>query len=347
MVEVNHGPGARRRSSPSGASPELRGWAVEPDGTLRIGAATTYTDLLAADIAVLAPALAAASRTVGSPQIRNAGTIGGNLGTASPAGDTLPVLVALDAEVELASAGGPPAPARRRLHHRPEAHRARAGRADRRRAHPAGRSPATPGVPEGRDPQRDGDRRRRLALIVEPAPAPRPGRPGLGRSRPAAGPGGRGVGRRPASTGTVRADATILAQFGDAGRRRGPAHRRPPRRPPTTAATPSSVLARAGSAAEPAPHERRGGMTEHYRLRGQRHASTPSTTPGWARACSTCCASGSACPAPRSGCEQGECGSCSVLVDGVLVCACLVLAASAVGTRDHDRRRAAAAGRPA
>ena len=52
------------------------------------------------------PALAEASRTVGSPQIRNAGTIGGNLGTCSPAGDALPVLAALDAEVGLASAAG-------------------------------------------------------------------------------------------------------------------------------------------------------------------------------------------------------------------------------------------------
>jgi CO/xanthine dehydrogenase FAD-binding subunit len=55
-------------------------------------------------VATLAPALAQAARTVGSPQIRNAGTIGGNLGTASPAGDTLPVLVALGASVEVASA---------------------------------------------------------------------------------------------------------------------------------------------------------------------------------------------------------------------------------------------------
>ncbi len=48
-------------------------------------------------------ALAQAARTVGSPQIRNAGTIGGNLGTASPAGDGHPFLVAVDAEIELSS----------------------------------------------------------------------------------------------------------------------------------------------------------------------------------------------------------------------------------------------------
>jgi CO/xanthine dehydrogenase FAD-binding subunit len=70
---------------------------------LHLGAGVTYTRLMADDVADAVPALAHAARTVGSPQIRNAGTIGGNLGTASPAGDTLPVLVALDAAVELAS----------------------------------------------------------------------------------------------------------------------------------------------------------------------------------------------------------------------------------------------------
>ena len=59
-----------------------------------------------APLATMLPALAEAARTVGSPQIRNAGTIGGNLGTASPAGDALPVLSALDAVVELAGPGG-------------------------------------------------------------------------------------------------------------------------------------------------------------------------------------------------------------------------------------------------
>ena len=58
------------------------------------------------DLAARCPALAQAARTVGSPQIRNAGTVGGNLGTASPAGDLLPVLVALDATVHLRSAAG-------------------------------------------------------------------------------------------------------------------------------------------------------------------------------------------------------------------------------------------------
>ena len=84
---------------------ELRGWSRE-NGTLRLGAGLTYTEAMAGEIADELPALAEASRTVGSPQIRNRGTIGGNLGTASPAGDALPPLIVEGAEVEVASVGG-------------------------------------------------------------------------------------------------------------------------------------------------------------------------------------------------------------------------------------------------
>src|SRR5215217_3926105 len=84
--------------------PELRGWGEE-NGRLRVGAGVSYTRIIA-ELAERLPGLAMASRTVGSPQIRNRGTVGGNLGTASPAGDALPPLYASDAEVELASTGG-------------------------------------------------------------------------------------------------------------------------------------------------------------------------------------------------------------------------------------------------
>jgi len=105
MVEVNYG---HRR--PAGIVSlrrvdELRGWRVEGDEVV-LGAGLTYTEMEQDDLAAEVPALAQAARTVGSPQIRNTGTIGGNVGTASPAGDTLPVLSALDATVELASTGG-------------------------------------------------------------------------------------------------------------------------------------------------------------------------------------------------------------------------------------------------
>jgi CO/xanthine dehydrogenase FAD-binding subunit len=66
-----------------------------------IGAGTTYAEMGTGQLAEALPALAAAARTVGSPQIRNAGTIGGNVATASPAGDTLPLLFALGARVTL------------------------------------------------------------------------------------------------------------------------------------------------------------------------------------------------------------------------------------------------------
>jgi CO/xanthine dehydrogenase FAD-binding subunit len=84
---------------------ELRGWSRE-NGALRLGAGLTYTEAMATELAGFLPALAEASRTVGSPQIRNRGTIGGNLATASPAGDALPSLVIESAEVECASVRG-------------------------------------------------------------------------------------------------------------------------------------------------------------------------------------------------------------------------------------------------
>jgi CO/xanthine dehydrogenase FAD-binding subunit len=84
---------------------ELRGWSRENDA-LRLGAGLTYTEAMQSPLADLLPALAEASRTVGGPQIRNRGTIGGNLGTASPAGDALPPLLVEHAEVELASSRG-------------------------------------------------------------------------------------------------------------------------------------------------------------------------------------------------------------------------------------------------
>jgi CO/xanthine dehydrogenase FAD-binding subunit len=83
---------------------ELADWAVE-DGLLRIGAGVTYTRIIH-ELADRLPGLAMASRTVGSPQIRNRGTVGGNLGSASPAGDAHPPLLATDALVEVGSVRG-------------------------------------------------------------------------------------------------------------------------------------------------------------------------------------------------------------------------------------------------
>jgi xanthine dehydrogenase small subunit len=104
--------GALERPDPEGVIdlfglPELVGVSRDDDGRLRIGAGTTYARLLAEDaVRRDLPALWAAAREVGALQIQSRGTIGGNIGTSSPVGDTLPVLLALDAELELASATG-------------------------------------------------------------------------------------------------------------------------------------------------------------------------------------------------------------------------------------------------
>ena len=84
--------------------PELRDWAPD-DGRVRVGAGVTYTRLIA-ELGDRLPGLAIASRTVGSLQIRNRGTVGGNLATASPAGDGLPPLYTADAVIEVASTRG-------------------------------------------------------------------------------------------------------------------------------------------------------------------------------------------------------------------------------------------------
>ena len=126
MVELNF---ARRRPLvllDLTRVPELAGWSLQ-DGRLRVGAGVTYAELTgergglsgnglgrgadglgrgAGGLGRLLPGLAMAARTVGSPQIRNRGTIGGNLGSASPAGDCHPSLLAAGAEVEVASARG-------------------------------------------------------------------------------------------------------------------------------------------------------------------------------------------------------------------------------------------------
>ncbi|MQA02684.1 MAG: xanthine dehydrogenase family protein subunit M [Streptosporangiales bacterium] len=104
MVELNFDrrpPGALLDLT---AVPELACWERTGDG-VRLGAAVTYTTVIE-QLGVLLPALAFAARTVGSPQIRNRGTVGGNLGAGSPAGDSHPPLLATGAEVELVSVRG-------------------------------------------------------------------------------------------------------------------------------------------------------------------------------------------------------------------------------------------------
>ncbi|MGN9839536.1 FAD binding domain-containing protein [Nonomuraea sp. H19] len=83
---------------------ELREWAMV-DGVCRVGAAVPYTAIIE-ELGGPLPGLAQAARTVGSPQIRNRGSVGGNLGAASPAGDSHPPLLAADAVIEVESRDG-------------------------------------------------------------------------------------------------------------------------------------------------------------------------------------------------------------------------------------------------
>ncbi|MGY1809123.1 FAD binding domain-containing protein [Blastococcus sp. SYSU D00669] len=102
MVELNFD---RRRPGALldlGRVAELREWSTD-GARVRLGAGVTYARVIS-ELGGQLPGLAMASRTVGSPQIRMRGTVGGNLGAASPAGDSHPPLLAADAVVEVASA---------------------------------------------------------------------------------------------------------------------------------------------------------------------------------------------------------------------------------------------------
>ena len=106
MVEINFD-----RARPAGlldlsGIAELATWDyVEGGDVVRLGAGVPYTQIIS-ELSADLPALAIASRTVGSPQIRNKGTVGGNLATASPAGDAHPPLLAARATVEAESVRG-------------------------------------------------------------------------------------------------------------------------------------------------------------------------------------------------------------------------------------------------
>ena len=97
MVEINGGHRRPDRIVALRRVEQLQGWRHDGE-VVDLGALVTYRQV-EQHLAGVLPALAAAARTVGSPQIRNAGTLGGNIGTASPAGDTLPILTALDTHV--------------------------------------------------------------------------------------------------------------------------------------------------------------------------------------------------------------------------------------------------------
>ncbi len=104
MVELNFDRRRPEHLLDLGRVAELAHWAAD-NGRIRLGANVTYTRVID-ELGGRLPGLAMASRTVGSPQIRNRGTVGGNLGAASPAGDAHPPLLAAYAQVEVESARG-------------------------------------------------------------------------------------------------------------------------------------------------------------------------------------------------------------------------------------------------
>jgi CO/xanthine dehydrogenase FAD-binding subunit len=104
MVELNFDRRRPERILDLTRVPELAEWGADGEDVV-IGAGVTYTRIVH-EMSEVLPGLAIASRTVGSPQIRNRGTVGGNVATSSPAGDALPPLIASGATVELASETG-------------------------------------------------------------------------------------------------------------------------------------------------------------------------------------------------------------------------------------------------
>lgn len=106
MVDINFGRARPTALLDLTAVEGIDSWELMEDGrTVRIGAGVCFTTIID-ELGGLCPALAQAARTVGSPQIRNRGTVAGNLATASPAGDSHPVLLASWAAVEVESVRG-------------------------------------------------------------------------------------------------------------------------------------------------------------------------------------------------------------------------------------------------
>jgi len=86
--------------------PQLRGIDLDPDGTLRIGPMTTYTELIASVEARARPILGEVCAQIADVQVRNRGTIGGNVCSSDPTNHLPPLMVAVGAEFEIAGAGG-------------------------------------------------------------------------------------------------------------------------------------------------------------------------------------------------------------------------------------------------
>ena len=281
---------------------ELRGWSRE-NGTLRLGAGLTYAEAMSGALAEAMPALAEASRTVGSPQIRNRGTIGGNLGTASPAGDALPPLLVEGARVELASARG--------VRELPLADFLLGVK---RNALADDELIVAVLVEPSGQPQTFMKIGPRNAMVIAVCSLAVVADRERGELRAAFGSSAPGV---PLVTAPLD-EAACVPRAGCRGsepdRRRARNRRLPQARPPR----PHAARAR------PVPRVR-----IELTVNGERREADV-----WAgESLLTTLRDRLDLPGSKNACEQGECGSCSVLLDGELVCACLVLAAQADG---HD-----------
>ena len=157
---------------------EIRGWQY-PDGHALLGAGLTHARMGRPDFAALIPALAAAARAAGPPQIRNAGTLGGNIVTAAPTGDALPVLAALEATADprrprrRTPRGPGQPPARRHGHAAPGEFSASCASRCCTPRRPSSRPPAAPAPAAPPPPSRSSSTRRGAACAARSAPSPR------------------------------------------------------------------------------------------------------------------------------------------------------------------------------
>ena len=304
MVEVNEG--HRRFPWPDDGTtvialnriPELRVVDVRPGrrAPSRSAPASPGARSRTSRCASCVPALAEAARTVGSPQIRHAGTVGGNLATCSPAGDGLPGARRARRRGR-ARVGGRPARRCRSPSSWSGVKRTAlaARRAD--RVDHAAVARRVAGLQQGRRAQRDGDRHRQRVRRDRPpdrvrcaSRSARSARRSCAAPRPRRSPSARSTGRRSRSPTDV----------GDGVRRARRGREPTDRRPSLDRRVPPARRRRAGRAACCCGRSREAADERALHASTSTASTARSATPGWARTCSTCCASGSGCWPPRA-----------------------------------------------
>ena len=329
MVEVNYS--GRRPASVIAVDrvPELTGWRRR-NGSVEMGAAMTYAEMEHPLFAAYVPALAQAARTVGSPQIRNAGTLGGNLATASPAGDTLPPLAALDARVTVCSVRGSRELGLDELIVGPKQNTLGADEVISSVSVPVVDGPQE--FLKVGTPQRHGHLRGDRGAGSGPHAAARAGGARVGGAGAAAGHRGRGLDRRCRGLGLHRAaprkpPGPVRRVGGSGGppHRRSPQHRRLPAPRRGRYGPPG-----AGEGALVSEGTRSGEATLYYTLHV--NGADREVADAWlGESLLYVLRERLGLPGTKNACDQGECGSCTVLADGAPVCSCLMLAAAAVG----------------